>query len=291
MKRFLTILFFTCFIIQSNSQDTLTINGETLQVNTEVDGELDLLWSITDRTYRYFIRTNDASIIELKSTRGSDGKYQKEFRNTLKNLTPNSNISTNNVSLTVGSLRRFVNAYNKSVDPNFNEVSGNKKVNLRLAFLGGITNHPLVNNIENNSNLVLASELELYGDTENPRHSGLLQARQTFASDGDYKSTEFSLGYRFRIIRKETFNVFVQNRFASLTFLSIDRSVTVGNTMTIESFNETEFEFPLSFGIGADIKVSENSYITFLYDRFFALGLDNRNDFPLDFMIGYKLNL
>ena len=150
MNRLLLLLFFIgCFSI-SEAQKTVTVDGQPLQI--EIEGELDLLWAVSGRNYRFFVRTADGNVTELKSSKGSDGKFRKEFRETLKTLTPKADVKTDNVSLTIGSLRRFVNGYNKTVDPNFNDISKNKKVNFRLAFFGGITNHPLVENIENNSN-------------------------------------------------------------------------------------------------------------------------------------------
>jgi len=196
-----------------------------------------------------------------------------------------------NVKLTTGSLKRFIDKYNKSVDIDYNVRNTNTKVNFRLAFLGGLTNHPLVENIDNQSSLQLAAELELFGDTDNPIHSGMLQARQTFGSGGDYKSTEFSLGYRVRFLRKEGFNIYAQTRFATLNSFSVDRTITENNVTSIVRQDDSEFDVPFIFGIGADIKISDNSYISILYDRFYAFGLDNSDSFPADFMIGYKFNL
>ncbi|TCK65168.1 hypothetical protein DFQ05_2383 [Winogradskyella wandonensis] len=287
-----------CFIFASISigfaQNTYTVNGETLELKTEVEGELDLLWTVTYGKYRYFVRTSEGTITELKSTRDSNGKYKKEYLDVLKNLTSDSNVSPDRVSLTTGSLKRFIDNYNKRKDSDYKIRNTDSKVNFRLAFFGGTTNHPLVENIDNTSSFQLATELELFGDTDNPRHSGLLQARQTLGAKDDYRSTEFSLGYRFRILRKERFNLYVQNRFASVNFFSIERPVFTDETSSIIEFqtrNESEFDVPFIFGIGADIKISANSYLTILYDRFFALGLDNSDDFPMDIMVGYKFNL
>jgi len=47
----------------------------------------------------------------------------------------------------------------------------------------------------------------------------------------------------------------------------------------------------LIFGLGADFKICDSSYITFVYDSIFALLRDNEGNFPIDFAVGYKFNL
>ncbi|WP_299117791.1 hypothetical protein [uncultured Winogradskyella sp.] len=291
MKKIILSCLFLAFIAIGYAQKTYKVGEETLELQTEVDGDLDLLWTVTNGTYRYFVKTKDGTISELKNTRGEGRAFNKEYVSVLNNLTSGSNLSAENVKLTTGSLKRFIDKYNKSVDIDYNVRNTNTKVNFRLAFFGGLTNHPLVENIDDQSSLQLAAELELFGDTDNPIHSGMLQARQTFGSSGDYKSTEFSLGYRVRFLRKEGFNIYAQTRFASVNIFSVDRTITENNVTSIVQQDDSEFDVPFIFGIGADIKISDNSYISILYDRFYAFGLDNNDSFPTDFMIGYKFNL
>ncbi|GGI55864.1 hypothetical protein [Winogradskyella haliclonae] len=294
MKKIILSCLFLVFIAIGYAQKTYKVGEETLELRTEVDGELDLLWTVTNGTYRYFIKTKDGTITELKNTRGEGRAFNKEYISALNNLTSGSTLSAENVKLTTGSLKRFIDKYNKSVDIDYNVRNTNSKVNFRLAFFGGLTNHPLVEDIDDQSSLQLAAELELFGDTDNPIHSGMLQARQTFGSSGDYKSTEFSLGYRVRFLRKEGFNIYAQTRFATLNSFSVDRPIFTDDVATpigVETQRESEFDVPFIFGIGVDIKISDNSYISILYDRFYAFGLDNNDSFPTDFMIGYKFNL
>ena len=100
------------------------------------------------------------------------------------------------------------------------------------------------------------------------------------------------MGYRIRFFRKERFNLYAQTRFASLNSYTVNIIDTnPANNSTDLRRNETEFDVPFIFGIGADIKVSNNGYISILYDRFFSFGLDNNDNFPADFMVGYKFNL
>ena len=66
MKKFL-LLILLCFTFQFNySQESYTINGETLELKTEIEGQIDLLWTIINREYRYFVRTDNGAITELK---------------------------------------------------------------------------------------------------------------------------------------------------------------------------------------------------------------------------------
>ncbi|SHG97726.1 hypothetical protein [Winogradskyella jejuensis] len=293
MKKILIIcLVFACISL-GYAQNTYTINGENLELTSVVEGDVDLFYTINNRKYRYFLRTKDDTFFELKNEKGNDGDYTRDYIAILKKEASKSTLSVDKVKLTTGSLKRYIDSHNKNVNVDYNVTNNNLKVNFRLGLLAGITNHPLVEGLtDNDSHLQIASELEIYGNTDNPLHSGLLQLRQTIGSSGDYKSTELSLGYRIRPIRTEKFNLFVQTRFASLVFSSIDVTTVIGgDVITTEPRNETEFEVPFIFGIGADFKVSNNGYITFLYDRFYALGLDSRDDFPMDFMIGYKLKL
>lgn len=269
------------------AQNSYTINNENLELVLAEEGKLDFLWMATDTGFRYFVRTDDDNIIELKNITSS---LDKSYLVVLQNLTGGR--STENVKFTKASLKRFVKHYNRVINLGYPGDVKDENVNFRLALFGGLTNHPLVENLDNSKSFAqLAAELELYGDTDNPRHSGLLQVRNTFASEGEYKSLEFSLGYRLRVIKKERFNLYVHNRFATYNSFSRDREVIFDDIITTERQKESEFDVPFIFGIGADFKVSENSYISVIYDRFFALNLENNDSFPADIMIGYKFKL
>lgn len=283
MKKSVLFCLLFAFANMLFAQNTYTVEGETLELTVATEGKLDFLWTTTDGRYRYFVRTDDDTIIELKNDNDS-------YLTVLQNLT--SGRSTKNVKFTTASLKRFVKHYNRVINLGFTGDVKDEKVNFRLSLFAGITNHPLVENLNNDNNYAqIAAELEIYGDTDNPRNSGLLQIRNTFGSEGDYKSLEFSLGYRFRVVRKERFNLYVQNRFASLNSFSRDREIISGDVISVVRQEESEFDVPFIFGIGADFKVSKNSYISLLYDRFFALNLDNNDSFPTDIMIGYKFKL
>ncbi|MFP4844908.1 hypothetical protein [Winogradskyella sp. PE311] len=287
MKKVISILLI-CFALQFNySQESYTVNGETLQLKSEIDGKLDLLWNVIDGQYRYFVRTDDGSISELKNTKDSNNNYKEEYKSLLSELT--NGMSIDNLKLTLYSLKNYINKFNTSVDSNYDPYFKEGSVQMRLGFSGGVTNNPFVGNPENIKTPMIGAELEVFEASELPRHSGFLQARHAFESDDfQYNTTEFSLGYRFRFISKETFSIYGQFKLATVNFSNatfIDQ-----NSMEV-TINTTSFDVPFIFGIGSDIKIGDNSYITFIYGELFGLLLDNQDNFSTDIAIGYKFNL
>ena len=277
-----------CLAFQLNySQETYTVNGETLELKTEIDGKLDLLWNVIDGKYRYFVKTEDGSITELKNTKDDNNDYQEEYKSTLSSLT-NGN-STDKLKLTLYSLRNYIDSYNASVDTSYTSTSTESNVQFRLGFSGGITNNPFVGNPDNTKTPLIGAELEIYEANVLPRHSGFLQARHAFENDDfKYSTSELSLGYRFRFINKERFSIYGQVKLATINFSNF--TFLDENDMEVDS-NETSFDIPFIFGIGSDIKVGDNSYITIIYGELFAAFLDNQGNFSTDIAVGYKFNL
>ncbi len=269
------------------SQQTYNVNGESLELKTEVDGKLDLLWNTIDGKYRYFVKSEDGTITELKNTKNDNNDYQEEYKSTLRNLTNGK--PTDNLKLTLYSLKSYIDSYNASVDSNYTSTSTESSVQFRLGFSGGITNNPFVGNPDNTKTPMIGAELEIFEANNLPRHSGFLQARHTFESDDfKYSTTELALGYRFRFINKETFSIYGQVKLATINFS--DFTFLDENDLEVDS-NETSFDIPFIFGIGSDIKVGDNSYITIIYGELFAAFLDNQGNFSTDIAVGYKFNL
>lgn len=287
MKKILFAILF-CMAFQLNySQQTYAVNGETLELKTEVDGKLDLLWNVIDGKYRYFVKTEDGTITELKNTKDDNNDYQEEYKSTLNSLT--SGMSTDKLKLTFYSLKNFIDSYNASVDSSYTSTNIERNVQFRLGFSGGITNNPFVGNPDNTKTPMIGAELEIFEANALPRHSGFLQARHTFESDDfKYSTTELALGYRFRFINKENFSIYGQVKLATVNFS--DFTFLDENDMEVDS-NETSFDIPFIFGIGSDIKVGNNSYITIIYGELFAAFLDNQGNFSTDIAVGYKFNL
>lgn len=282
------ISFCLCLAFQLNySQQSYSINGETLDLKTEIDGSLDLLWDITDGNYRYFLKTTDGNITELKNTKGSNNKYQEEYKSVLREATGGMN--TDKVKLTLYSLRNFIDAYNASKDSSYTSTTTESSVQFRLGFSAGITNNPFVGNPDNTKNALIGAELEIYEANILPRHSGFLQVRHAFESDDFmYSTSELSMGYRYRLINKASFSIYGQVKLATLNFFNVTFEDESG--MTLDQ-SDTSFDIPLIFGIGSDIKIGDNSYLTIIYGELFAVLLDNQGNFSTDIAIGYKFNL
>jgi len=77
MRKILFLLIFLLAVQYNYSQNTYTINDQQLELKTEIDGKLDLLWNTFNGQYRYFVRTEDGQIQELKNTKGTDNKFQE----------------------------------------------------------------------------------------------------------------------------------------------------------------------------------------------------------------------
>ena len=287
MKKLLLFILL-CITFQFNySQESYNINGETLELRTEIEGQIDLLWTIINREYRYFVRTENGAITELTNTKDLDKNYQEEYKTTLHSLTNGK--STEKLKLTLYSLRNYIYQYNASLDSAYISTITEGKVQLRLGFSAGMTNNPFVGNPENVKVPLIGAELEIYEANLLPRHSGFLQARHAFnTSDLPYATTEFSLGYRFRIINQSSFTIYGQVKLATVNFTNA--TIIDENAMEID-LNNTSFDVPFIFGIGSDIKVSKNGYITIIYGELFALFLNNQGNFSTDISIGYKFNL
>ncbi|HLV69932.1 MAG TPA: hypothetical protein VKY34_04435, partial [Xanthomarina sp.] len=109
MKKLVILLCLFLSILSLKAQESYTINGETLQLKTEVEGNLDLLWNIIDDQYRYFVRTEDGFIKELLNTKNPDTKkYQEQYKNTLNNLTKEYGLNAKKVNLTLASLKDYI---------------------------------------------------------------------------------------------------------------------------------------------------------------------------------------
>jgi len=288
MKKIIFIVCFLFGITTLNAQKTYTINNETLQLKTEIDGKLDLLWNIIDGTYRYFIKTEDGSITELTNTKNADKRYQEEYKTVLHNLT---NLSTKKLRLTLYSLRNYIDEYNSSADQNYTSVTTKGSTKFRLGFAGGITNNPFANNPDNIKSPLAVAELEIYEEHILPKHSGFFQVRHAFEpNDFKYSTTELSIGYRYRFINTQKFNIYGQLKFATVNFIDATNTFVDNGVTVTENVNDTAFDVPFTFGIGADIKVG-SGFITINYGELFAIFFNNQDNFSTDISLGYKFNL
>lgn len=291
MKTYITlfILFFV-FNNQLQAQKTYTVDGTQYSLHTELEGNLTLLWNTVNGEYLYFIKKG-THIEALKNTK-VNGKYQEEYKQTLSELTEDGLASTQKVKLTLSSLKQFVNEYNKKVDPNFVVEEKSIKLKTRLGAFAGITNSIYAGNPTNALQPIAGIDFEIFEEHNLKRHALVLRFNQTFeSSDFKYTASQVSFNYRFKFIKKEKIDAFINTKFAAYThstteFITLDNN---NNLITVTDSSGT-FQALALFGIGLDYALG-NGYLTFSYNDIVGLGLDDNGEFPIDFTLGYKFNL
>ena len=285
MKKIGLALFAFLCITYLSAQENYVVNGKKLQLKTEVEGTLDLLWGVIDGRFHYYVRTSDNTITELINTKSGKRHFEEEYKDTLENLT---HTSAKNVTLSLVSLKVFIDDYNATQDPNYERLYFKTELELLLEVFGGITNSPFVYNANNAILSQFGTELELDAKGRT-RHVLFMRFRHVFKSnDFEYSTTELALGYRFRLITSKTLNLFVQTKFATLNF--VKNTVPGPNNVPVD-ISETGFEIPLTFGIGTDIRITEQSFLTIRYNELFAALIQNQDHFSTNLTLGYKFNL
>tara|TARA_R100001530_G_C4319373_1_gene155275 strand:- start:1046 stop:1924 length:879 start_codon:yes stop_codon:yes gene_type:complete len=286
-------LFALFFILSAGTlqaQQQYTVEGQTYNLNTEVEGALTLLWNTIDGEYRYFSKKGN-DIVELKNTK-QDGDYQEEYKNTLQQQTSDAAVSTEKVKLTLPSLHAFFATYNKKKDPNFSETEKSIDLQFRLGAFAGVGNSVYTENPTNELQPIAGIDLELIDNVKLRRHSIVFRFKQTFeSSEYKYSASQLSLNYRFKFVKTPKFDAFINTKFAALTFSSREYTVIpFGGSAMVNKESGSDFSAPITFGLGADYKVG-NGYITFNYNDIVGLSVDNNGEFPIDFTFGYKFNL
>ena len=291
MKKLIFFITCTAFSLILHAQESYTIGNESLELKTEVDGNLDLLWTIDNSKYRYFVRSNDGTIKELVNTKNSETrKYQEEYKAVLNQLTSDYELSAEKVNLTLFSLKEYLNEYNSKSDLNYN-YEKRATLQSRLGVFGGITNQPLVDNPNNTTVPMFGLDFEVFSKNKLQRHALFFQVRHSLDDDEfQYSSTQLSIGYRFRFINTSRFNFYGNLKIATFDFINATYSFENGNLGTY-SENTTALQVPFILGLGADIRVTKNGYITLAYHDMYALFVDNGGNFPIDFALGFKFNL
>lgn len=282
---FIAILIFGC--TQLIAQQQFTINGETIILRVELEGDLDFLTYKSNDSHRFFVKDKNETIFELLNTKQTDNSYLKEYKTILNKLTEGSYMSTKEVGFGHYSLKKFIRAYNSSGTRRYTYTGEKVYMQSRIGLFGGVTNHPFKENIKNAKVPALAIELEVFAKNPKPKQSGYFSISHAFEnSDMPYTSTQLGLGYRYRFISKTRFSIYGDLRFATYTF-----SKETFEAYNNEIVNEAIFHIPFSFGIGSEIKVSNSSFITLTYNELFALFMNNSNNFPVNIALGYKFNL
>ncbi len=286
----LFVFFFFLFSVTLQAQQEYTVDGQTYSLNTDVEGSLTLLWNSINGEYRYFSKKSD-EIVELKNTK-QNGDYQEEYKQTLKQQTSDAVVSTEKVKLTLPSLHDFFVEYNKKKDPAFGEDEKSIDLQFRLGAFVGVTNSVYTENVNNISQVVGGLDLEMIDAVKLKRHAMVLRFKQTIRSSAnEYSASQISLNYRFKFVKTPKFDAFINCKYASFTYFKKEETTVfdLGNSDT-ETTSGSDFNTPVTFGIGADYKVG-NGYITFIYDDIVGLNVESNDEFPVDFALGYKFNL
>lgn len=281
---FLVLIMFPLIVL---GQQQYNINGKTYELKTAVEGHIDLLWNSIDKEYRYFLRTDDGSISELLNTRDVNNDYLEEYKEQLDNLTQGSTISTQDLKFTLRELTQFFKTYNTAIGHSA-YIEDRVPLQSRLNIYGGLTNHPFINNPNNTAVPVFGAEVEVVSSNTNSGHAGFFGIKQAFDHDDfPYSSTQLDLGYRYRFIRRSSFNIYGNLVAATYTFSKT--TVAISDIMN-EVVKDDSFKVPFIFGLGADIKLSDNSFLTLAYNELFALFIES-NHFPVNFAVGYRFNI
>lgn len=286
------LCLFVLLPISTVAQENYVVNGETYTLKSDVKGDLELLWNIIDGQYRYFSKI-DGRIVELINTK-QDGKFQEEYKEVLREQTKDVDISTKNVNLTLSSLHKFFVEYNQKKNSAF--VDNKKPLNLksRLGIFAGVDNAIFTANPENALHPVAGVDFEIVDPVKLKRHSMVLRFKQTFkSSDHNYSASQFSLNYRFKFIKTPRLDVYANAKFAAMNFSTVEIvTVEETNPVIVRSRMESSSNFnsPLTFGIGADYKMG-NGYITLGYHDIVGLNVDSNQEFPLNLTLGYKFEL
>ncbi|WP_029036727.1 hypothetical protein [Salinimicrobium xinjiangense] len=280
--------FLLCMAIPLAAQETFIIDKDTLELRKEVKGTLSLYWTEEAHRYRYFVQKGDR-MVELRNTDGN-----QEYKEQLAKLTADADIKTRDVQFVLYSLKHFTNTYNSLIEDEYSFNEATENIQQRIGLFTGLTNNIYTENPKNILAPVVGLEYEFYDPNLAPRHSAFLQLRQSFKQDDyRYSSTALSLNYRFKALYFSNFDLHIDTRLATLYYSEDSISITNDSGEVIAVKEESGFSFtaPLSFGIGTDIQVTTNSYITVGYNDIFAVVWESNGNFPIDFTIGYKYNL
>lgn len=286
------ILFFLISTPSLIAQQNYNVDGQTYTLKTEVEGPLTLLWNTFDGNYRYFLKQN-VEVVELKNTK-VDGNYQEEYKVVLAEKTKGSGIDTESLKFNLSSLHNYFVEYNQKIDPNFTDEKTNTNIQLRLGGFAGVSNSVFTNNINDALHPVVGVDFEIFEEVKLKRHALVFRFKQTFeSSDHKYSASQLSLNYRFKFVKTSKFDAFVNCKLASFTYSTkeITYVIETNPPMIINETNSgSDFNAPITFGIGADYKVGKN-YITFNYNDIVGLNVENNGNFPIDFTVGYKFSL
>ncbi|WP_424495175.1 hypothetical protein [Salinimicrobium sp. GXAS 041] len=277
--KLIVIFLFLASSAKLMAQEIYIIEGDTLELIREVNGTLSLLWSREGNDYRYFLQKGK-KVLELKNERKDDNS--KTYQIQLEELTEGAGLSVRDVKFRLYSLKHFTNRYNASVQEDYEYNAASPNIRQRVGLFTGLSNNPYSSNPENMLTPVLGLEYELYDPNLAPRHSVFFHLRQSFkSSEYNYSSMQLSLNYRVKVLYLKKFDVHLDTELATLYYSTGDVYIRndAGEIIEVQEEGGLDFTAPLSFGIGADIRISEHGFITFSYNDIVSVVLDSNGSF------------
>lgn len=285
------LVFFFLISASSFAQEIFIIEGDTLELKREVNGDLSLYYSQDrDSSIRYFVQKGG----RMSELTNEIVNGVPRFQSQLKEFTSDARISTSEVEFSLPGLRDFTMNYNTSVQDTGLDESVADGIQTRLGFFTGFSNRIYVDNPDNTVVPIIGVEFEVYDPAFAPRHSAFLHLRHSFERDEfSYSATEFSVNYRLKLLQLSNVNIHIDTELLTL-FYTQEEIETIGDSGQITDIQKESgfsLEAPFSFGIGADIRITDHSFITVSYNDVVSLFLDSNGNFPVDISIGYKYNL
>lgn len=279
------IVFIFLFAATTIAQENYTVIGNTYSLKTEVEGSLTLLWNVIDSEYRYFAKKGN-DIVELKNTR-VDGKYQEEYKQTLRELTADNPEVASKTNLTLADLRSYFNAYNKKMDPAYEVKSTSVELSTRLGVFAGMSNNTATRNPENVFAPLYGVEFEVTDTVMLKRQALVLQFRQSVVvPDYELYFSQLAFIYRYKFVQSNKISVFAQAKIITLTFSKRDKF----NEEGLKDLNETALNTPIGLGLGMDYKIG-NGFLTLGINDLVSPGIETYDEFSVDVTLGYKFNL
>lgn len=288
--KLLVLLLLLLISAGSQAQETYIIDQDTLELKQEVKGPLSLFYTSEDLDPRYFVQKGNR-LVELTEIETDD---IPQYKLQLQKMTSEGDLSVVDVKFELYSLKYFVNQYNAKIQADYEYNASTDNIMMRFGLFTGISNNRYTENPENVLSPLIGLEFEIYDPNLAPRHSAFVHLRQSFKQeDFNYTSTQLSLNYRFKIVRLKKVDLHVDLELVNAMYSRSEIEVEndAGQVTGIKDDKGFSFNVPLSFGIGSDVKITENGYITLGYNDFFSIVLDSNGRYPLDFTIGYKYNL
>jgi hypothetical protein len=288
---FLFCVLLFCVPLSVFAQKTYAVDDNSYPLNIEVEGTITLLTNSIDGRIKFFSKKG-SEVLELVNTK-IDGNYNKEYITVLQKHTGKNVLAVENLKLTLGSLRDFYNEYNKQADSAFLYDEKPVKLIAYLGGFGGLTNSIYSGNETNVFQPKIGLEIELMDAKRLKRHAIVFRLSQTFSNDEQKNNaTQLSFNYRFKFVKTEKLNVFINTKVAAYSYINNEFNVPATDTTParIEETSGAGFDVPIAFGLGAEYRLGNGSvFIT--YNDAVSINYTSNDEFPADVSLGYKFKL